>query len=80
MADIVKMASVLNIECAFLDGDTRTITLKNPRSDISASDIESLETLLQTEYIIIGDRDSSDFRRIKRAVKRDTTTKYLDLE
>ncbi|MBQ4403673.1 MAG: hypothetical protein II857_04620 [Selenomonadaceae bacterium] len=80
MADIVKMASVLNIECAFLDGDTRTITLKNPRSDISASDIESLETFMQTENIIIGDRDSSDFRRIKRAVKRDTTTKYLDLE
>ncbi|MBQ3444106.1 MAG: hypothetical protein IJL12_05975 [Selenomonadaceae bacterium] len=80
MADIVKMASVLNIECAFLDGDTRTITLKNPRSDISASDIESLETFMQTENIIIGDRDSSDFRKIKRAVKRDTTTKYLDLE
>ena len=80
MADIVKTASILNIECVFLDGDTRTITLKNPRSNISSSDIENLETFMQTENIIIGDRDSSDFRKIKKAVKRNTTTSYLDLE
>ena len=79
MADIVKTASLLNIECVFLDGDTRTITMKNPRSNISSSDIENLETFMQTENIIIGDRDSSDFRKIKKAVKRETTTAYLDL-
>lgn len=79
MADIVKTASILNIECVFLDGDTRTITMKNPRSNISSSDIENLETFMQTENIIIGDRDSSDFRKIKKAVKRETTTAYLDL-
>ena len=79
MADIVKTASLLNIECVFLDGDTRTITLKNPRSNVSSSDIENLETFMQTNQIIIGDRDSSDFRKIKKAVKRNTTTSYLDL-
>ena len=79
MADIVKTASLLNIECVFLDGDTRTITLKNPRSNVSSSDIETLETFMQTNQIIIGDRDSSDFRKIKKAVKRNTTTSYLDL-
>ena len=80
MADIVKTASLLNIECVFLDGDTRTITMKNPRSNVSSSDIENLETFMQTENIIIGDRDSSDFRKIRKAVKRNTTTSYLDLE
>jgi len=79
MADKVKTESILNIECVFLDGDTRTITMKNPRSNISSSDIENLETFMQTENIIIGDRDSSDFRKIKKAVKRETTTAYLDL-
>ena len=79
MADIVKTASLLNIECVFLDGDTRTITLKNPRSNVSSSDIENLETFMETNQIIIGDRDSSDFRKIKKAVKRNTTTTYLDL-
>ena len=79
MADIIKTASLLNIECVFLDGDTRTITMKNPRGNISSSDIENLETFMQTENIIIGDRDSSDFRKIRKAVKRETTTTYLDL-
>ena len=79
MADRTKTESVLNIECLFLDGDTRTITLKNPRSNISSSEIENLETFMQTNQIIIGDRDSSDFRKIKKAVKRDTNTTYLDL-
>ena len=79
MADIVKTASLLNIECVFLDGDTRTITLKHPRSNVSSSDIENWETFMETNQIIIGDRDSSDFRKIKKAVKRNTTTTYLDL-
>lgn len=79
MADTVKTATILNIECVFLDGDTRTIILKNPRSNISASDIENLETFMQENNIIIGDRNSSDFRKIKRAVKRDSAITYLDL-
>ena len=79
MADRTKTESVLNIECVFLDGDTRTITLKHPRSNVSSSEIETLESFMQTNQIIIGDRDSSDFRKIKRAVMRYTTTTYLDL-
>ena len=79
MADVIKTSTVLNIECVFNDGDTRTITLKSPRSDISASDIENLETFMMENKIIIGDKDASDFRKIKKAVKRNTTTSYLDL-
>ena len=80
MADTIKSGSDLLIECLFLDGDTRTITLKNPRNDLTSTNIENLETFIQTENIIIGDRDGSDFRKIKRAVKRNTTKCYLDLE
>ena len=79
MADTSKNSSSLVIECVFNDGDTRTITLKNPRDDISSSDIENLDSFMIENHIIIGDRDSSDFRKIKKAVKRDTTTTYLDL-
>ena len=79
MADTQKIESVLNIECLFVDGDTRTITLRRPKSDISSNDIEELETFMQENKIIIGDRDGSDFRKIKRAVKRNSITTYLDL-
>ena len=79
MADRVKTSNDLVIECGFLDGDTRTITLRSPRSNLSASDIANLESFMKTENIIIGDRDGSDFNKIKQAIKRETTTIYLDL-
>ena len=80
MADTIKTASTLNIECVFNDGDTRTITLKNPNNSVSSSDIENLELFMKENNIILGDRENYDFRKIKRAVKRETTTTYLDLE
>ena len=80
MSDKVKSEIVLNIECLFLDGDTRTITLKNPKSSIAQSEIKSLETFMKENNIIIGDRDGSDFRRIKKVVSRNSTTVYLDLD
>ncbi len=78
--DTIKTSASLVIECVFNDGDTRTITLKNPRSDISSTDIENLDSFMIENHIIIGDRDSSDFRKIKKAAIRNTTTSYLDLE
>jgi len=79
MADKTKTSKELVMECLFRDGDTRTITLRSPRSDISASDIQNLEEFMQTEKIIIGDKQESEFWKINKAVKRETTTTYLDL-
>lgn len=80
MADKVKQTQSLIIEVKFLDGDTRTITLRNPKSDITTSEITELETFLETSNILIGDRDSSDFSKIKKVLKRDSFTTILDLE
>lgn len=80
MSDTTKYETVLNIECLFLDSDTRTITLKNPKSDITSSKIQDLELFMLETKIIIGDRDGSDFGKIKRAVKRNTSTWTLDLD
>lgn len=80
MADKVKTTANLVIECVFNDGDTRTITLKNPKSTVSSSDIENLESFMIENHIIIGDKASSDFRKIMKAAIRNTTTTYLDLE
>ena len=79
MADVTKTNSELLIECLFRDGDTRTIILKNPRSNLEDTNIENLETFMSTNNIIIGDREGSDFWKIKKAFMRNTTTKYLDL-
>lgn len=79
MADIVKTAYNLVIETVFVDGDTRTITIKNPRSNISQSDITDLNSYMQENNILIGDKDGSTFGRIKKVTRRSSTTTYLDI-
>lgn len=80
MADKFKQSQSLIIEVKFLDGDTRTITLRNPKSNITTAEITELETFFETSNILIGDRDSSDFSKIKKVLKRDSITTILDLE
>lgn len=80
MADVIKTTYELKLENLFVDGDTRTITLKNPRNDLAESDIESLNTWMQTNKIIIGDKDGADFDKISRAIKVTKITQELDLE
>ena len=79
MADVVKTARNLIFETVFVDGDTRSITLKNPRSDISQSEITAFNTFLQENNMLIGDKDGATFGRIKKVTRRETTTTYLDI-
>lgn len=80
MADITKISRSLIIENVFVDGDTRSVTLKNPRSDITESQITDLNSFLQETNILIGDKNGSTFGRIKKVTRRDSTTTYLDIE
>ena len=79
MADVVKTSRSLIIENAFVDGDTRSVTLKNPRSDISESQITDLNSFLQETNILIGDKDGATFGRIRKVTRRNSTTTYLDI-
>ncbi len=79
MADIIKTAYNLVIETVFVDGDTRSITIKNPRNNISQSEISELNSYMQENNIIIGDKDGSTFGRIKKVTRRSSTTTYLDI-
>ena len=79
MADVVKTSLSLIIENVFVDGDTRSVTLKNPRSDISESQITDLNSFLQETNILIGDKDGATFGRIRKVTRRSSTTTYLDI-
>ena len=79
MADVTKTSRSLIIENVFVDGDTRSVTLKNPRSDISESQITDLNSFLQETNILIGDKDGATFGRIKKVTRRNSTTTYLDI-
>ena len=79
MADIVSSSETLKIENLFVDGDTRTITLKNPKSSITTSDITELNAFCQANNIIIGDRYGGTFARINEVKRVSETKMNLDL-
>lgn len=79
MADVIKTRGTLQMVAEFTDGDDRTLSLDNPRADISATEINTLSKLIKDNQLILGDKTGADFTRIKTAQKVNQTTRYLDL-
>lgn len=77
MADTVKSSETLNLEAEFVDGDTRSITLDNPRASLTAADIDNVPYIAKC---LVGDKTGSQFLRWKTAkiVHKDITD--FDLE
>ena len=61
----------LALVAEFADEDTRTITLDNPKADITTADLTAAENAMS---ILIGDKQSSRFSRLKSATRKNTTT------
>ena len=80
MADTVSYSNELKVEAMFVDGDTRTFNVKSPKSNISQSDIADLNTYMQTNNILVGDKYGGRFGKITQASTIDKTTVTLDLE
>lgn len=78
MADIVTNSSTLKFDYLFVDGDTRTQTLKNPKSTITTADIEDLQTFMRTNNIVIGDKAGGTFGRIDAVTRINERKLYLD--
>lgn len=79
MADVRTNTESLKIEALFVDGDTRTITLKNPKSQIETSDIIALQTFMQANNVIIGDRYEGTFGRIDAVTRVTEQRTIIDL-
>lgn len=77
--DTVKSANELKLEAGFKDSDTRTITLSNPRSNVTAADINSLANQFASSQPIVGDKGGSEFLRFNKAKIIQKQTTYLDL-
>lgn len=79
MADIRTDTESLKIEGLFVDGDTRIITLKNPKSSITTSEILALQTFMQANNVIIGDRYEGTFGRIESVTRVTEQRTVIDL-
>ena len=77
MADRAVVKSTLSLVAEFHDGDTRTITLDNPKSNLTAEEI--LDTTNGAKEVLIGDKTGAPFLRWASAKKISATTTYLDL-
>ncbi len=83
MADKTTSTDELKIENLFVDGDTRTITLKNPKDTITTAEITALETLILngggSASILIGEKYGGDFRRIEEVRRIEKAVTEFDL-
>lgn len=76
MASVVTTSEEIVAVARFTDDDTRTITIPNPKAEISQEEITTFETT--ASKVLIGDRAGaafSDLMSIKKRqiVKRETT-------
>ena len=79
MADTIKSSSELKLVYGFYDSDDRTMTLQNPKSNLTAAQIKAVGTLAATTNPIIGDKAGAACVGIKSAKTLQKTVTYLDL-
>lgn len=79
MADTITTSQYANFELYFVDGDTRTLTVNNTGSGLSAAAIGDLNTFIQTNNLLIGDRAGATFGKISKVTRVDQTTTKVEL-
>lgn len=75
--DIQTTKNTLQLVAEFIDGDTRTITLDNPRSSLTAADIDNLNPVMIAG--LVGDKAGAQFYRWKTAAKVNKVVTELDV-
>lgn len=80
MADVIKTSGALSFENVFVDGDTRTFSVKNPKQNITAEEIESLSDYIQENNLLISDKWGGNYGRIVKVTRTNTISRYLDLQ
>ena len=79
MADKVTSSNELKMVFSFYDNDTRTVSIENPRPDLTAADILEVGTLAKNTNPIIGDKGGARVIGISSAKVVEKTRTQLDL-
>lgn len=78
MADITSRTYTLQLLAGFADADDRTLSISDPKANITEQEIRNLEPLAAP--VLIGDKYGAAFTRFKTAKLVEKTIKHLDLE
>ena len=79
MADTYKSTYAIKIKFGFVDGDTRTINLDNPKNNLQASQIHELSNFIKNNNLLIGDKYGADSNGILYADIIESTKITLDI-
>lgn len=80
MADININSSVFRFKFLFVDGDDRTFNMSNAINDtITREEILNLQTYIQENNLILGDKTGATFGRIGTVVRVNTHRHVLDI-
>lgn len=80
MADKMTVTRELKLDSYYSDNDTRMLTLDNPKTNISKSDIKTFESYCVTNQPILGDKGGAEFVRFNSAKVYERAVTKLDLE
>lgn len=64
----------LKFDTLYADGDTRIITLKNPKSTITTSEITALNGIIASNNLLVGDKAGAAFDKISTVTRVTKTT------
>lgn len=78
--DVVKYDKTLYLNQEFADGDTRTISIPAPISNLTLQDLRELESYMVTNQPTIGDKTGAAFTKFKSAYTSENNKIILDPE
>lgn len=82
MADTQTTTRELRFDMLFADTDTRTLTIKDPKTTITSTQIQDLETLILNGGVstfLISDKTEAAFLKFTSVERVVTTKTTLDL-
>ena len=79
MADTITSSRELKLNSTYADGDTRAITLKNPRQNVTAAEINAVGSYFLENNVLIGDKAGADFASISEAEIVEKTRRDIDI-
>lgn len=77
--DTITSGRDLKLSYLFTDGDTRTTTLPNPKTNLTESDVTEVSFELTNSQVFVGDKAGAGFDKIEHAETTDWMKTRLDL-
>ena len=80
MADTVKSTSALQLEFSFSDGDTRTVSIDEPKTSINlGATAAQIGSYVKEHNILLGDKTGANSKGLQNARLVNQTTTKLDI-